>query len=284
MSAGRGTPDALPRIGLALGGGSARGLAHILMLEVFDDLGVKPVAIAGTSIGAVVGGMYASGLSAAEIKSFAEELLSSRSQVFIRLAKSHNALSSLWSIKRPSVVDGATLFEMLLPKQMRCDFSSLAIPFSAIAVDYYAMEQVILASGPLIPAIAASCALPTILKPVSIGGRILVDGGYANPTPWDIVQPLSDIAVAIDVAGQTDLGDTSVMPTTMEAWVGCTQILFRSIMREKLRQRPPDLLIRPAVGAFGTMDFMRIRDIFAAAAPARDELKRGLSQLIERAR
>ena len=271
------------RVGLALGGGSARGLAHVLMLEVFDDLGVKPAAIAGTSIGAIIGGMYAAGLSAAEIREFAEKLLSSRSEVFIRLARSYSGLSSLWSFKRPSVVDGVTLFELLMPPQLRCDFSALKIPFSAVAVDYYAMEPVVLEHGAVIPAIAASSALPTILKPVSIGGRVLVDGGFANPTPWDVVQARTDVVIAVDVTGQTDLGSTDALPSTLDAWVGCTQILFHAVLREKLRQRAPDLLVRPSVGTFGTMDFTRIRDIFAAATPAKDELKRGLERLLGRA-
>lgn len=269
-------------IGLALGGGSARGLAHILMLEVFDELGVKPAAIAGTSIGSIIGGMYAAGMSAVEIRTFAEELLSSRSEVFMRLAKSYGGLSALWSFKRPSVVDGVTLFELLMPPQLRCDFSSLKIPFAAVAVDYYAMEPVVIEHGPVIPAIAASSALPTILKPVAIGGRIMVDGGYANPTPWDVVQSRGDVGVtvAVDVTGQTDLGAPGTLPSTLDAWVGCTQILFRSVTREKLRQRAPDIFIQPSVGTFGTMDFTRIRDIFAAAAPAKDELKHALDRVL----
>ncbi len=276
------TPRKATGVGLALGGGSARGLAHILMLEVFDELGVKPVAIAGTSIGSIIGGMYAAGMSAAEIRSFAEELLSSRSEVFLRLAKSYGGLSSLWSFKRPSVVDGVTLFELLMPQQLRCDFSSLRIPFAAVAVDYYAMDQVVIEHGPVIPAIAASSALPTILKPVTIGGRILVDGGYANPTPWDVVQSRDDVGVtvAVDVTGQTDLGAPDALPSTLDAWVGCTQVLFRSVTREKLKQRAPDIFIRPSVGTFGTMDFTRIHDIFAAAAPAKDDLKRALERVL----
>lgn len=276
------TPRTATGIGLALGGGSARGLAHILMLEVFDELGVKPAAIAGTSIGAIIGGMYAAGMSAAEIRTFAEDLLSSRSEVFVRLAKSYSGLSSLWSFKRPSVVDGVTLFELLMPPQLRCDFSSLKIPFAAVAVDYYAMQSVVIEHGPVIPAIAASSALPTILRPVTISGRILVDGGFANPTPWDVLQSRGDVSatVAVDVTGQTDLGASDTLPSTLDAWVGCTQILFRSITREKLEQRPPDVMIRPSVGTFGTMDFTRIRDIFAAAAPAKDELKRALERVL----
>jgi NTE family protein len=269
-----------PRIGLALGGGSARGLAHIPMLEAFDELGIKPVAIAGTSIGAIVGGMYAAGLSALEIRTFAEELLSKRSEIFRRLAKSYDVLPSLWNIRRPSVVDGVTLFELLMPSQMRCDFSSLKIPFSAVAVDYYAMQQVVIENGAVIPAIAASAALPTILKPVTIGGRILVDGGFVNPTPWDVVQERADVTIAVDVTGQTDMGSTDILPGTVEAWVGCTQILFRAVTAEKLKQRAPDLMIRPAVGTFGTMDFIKIREIMAAASAAKDELKRGLERVM----
>ncbi len=274
-----------PGIALALGGGSARGLAHILMLEAFDELGIKPVEIAGTSIGAIIGGMYAAGLSALEIREFAEELLSTRSEIFRRLAKSYDGLPSLWSPRRPSVVDGVTLFELLMPRPMRCDFTSLRIPFHAVAVDYYAMEQVVVSSGPLIPAIAASAALPTILKPVVIGGRVLVDGGFVNPTPWDVVQSRADFTVAVDVTGQTDLfvagtKPADAMPSTIDAWVGCTQILFRALTAEKMKILSPDLMIRPAVGTFGTMDFIKVREIFAASGPAKDELKRGLERLI----
>jgi NTE family protein len=268
------------RVALALGGGSARGLAHIPILEVFDELGIKPVAIAGTSIGSIVGGLYAAGLSAAEIRSFAEDLLSKRSEIFRRLASSYSGLPSLWTIRRPNVVDGVTLFELLMPAQMRCDFSMLKIPFSAIAVDYYAMEEVVIEHGPVIPAIAASSALPTILRPVTIGGRILVDGGFVNPTPWDIVQAKADVTVAVDVTGQTNLGSTEVVPSTIDAWIGCTQILFHAITREKMKRRAPDFMVRPAVGSFGTMDFTRIRDIMAAAGPAKDELKRGLTRVL----
>ena len=274
-----------PGIALALGGGSARGLAHILMLEAFDELGIKPVEIAGTSIGAMVGGLYAAGLSAVDIRSFAEQLLSTRSEVFRRLAKSYGGLPSLWSVRRPSVVDGVTLFELLMPPQLRCDFASLQIPFHAVAADYYRMDQVVVSNGPVIPAIAASAALPTIFKPVTIAGRALVDGGFVNPTPWDVVQARADITVAVDVTGQTDLaapGTRSIdaLPSTLDAWVGCSQIAFRAITREKMNQRAPDLMIRPAVGTFGTMDFVKIREIFAAAAPAKDELKRGLERLL----
>lgn len=268
-----------PTIGLALGGGSARGLAHVLMLEAFDELGIKPVAIAGTSIGSMIGGLYASGMSGAEIRVFVEELLSTRTEIFRRLAKSSDGLRNLWNFRAPSVVDGVTLFEVLLPT-LRCDFDSLKIPFSAVAVDFYAMSQVVIEQGPVIPAVAASSSLPSILRPVVIGGRVLVDGGFRNPCPWDVVAPKADFTVAVDVTGTTSRGNDSAIPNPIEAWIGSTQILFQSISDAKLATNPPTLMIRPAVGIYGTMDFPKFREIFAASEPAKGELKRGLERLM----
>jgi NTE family protein len=268
-----------PSIALALGGGSARGLAHVVMLEAFDELGIKPVAIAGTSFGAMVGGLYASGLSALEIRAVVEDLLATRTEIFRRVAKSYDGLRNLWNFRAPSVVDGVTLFEVLLPA-LRCDFASLKIPFSAVAVDYYSMQQVILDQGPVIPAVAASCALPSILRPVVIGGRVLVDGGFRNPCPWDVVAAKAEYTVAVDVTAITSRGDEQAVPNPIEAWIGSTQILFHSITDAKIASAPPTLMIRPAVGIFGTMDFSRYREIFTASEPAKDELKRGLDTLL----
>ena len=269
-----------PRIGLALGGGSARGLAHILMLEAFDELGVKPARIAGTSIGSIMGGQYAAGLSAAEIKAFAEELLGRKSEVFRRITGSMDGLSALWTVRSPSVVDGVTLFEMLLPKQLRTSFGALAIPFAAVTTDYGAMSEHVITHGPVIPAIAASSALPTILRPVAIEGRVLVDGGFVNPTPFDVLQGDCDLVVAVDVTGATRARTPGEIFSPIEAWVGSTQIMFHAIVREKALRRPPDILIRPEVGGFGTLDFLKFRDIFAAAAPAKEQLKRELERVL----
>jgi NTE family protein len=268
-----------PTIGLALGGGSARGLAHVLMLEAFDELGIKPVAIAGTSIGSMIGGLYASGMSAAELRVFVEDLLSTRTEIFRRLAKSSDGLRNLWTFRAPSVVDGVTLFEVLLPT-LRCDFESLKIPFSAVAVDFYGMSQVVIDHGPVVPAVAASCALPSILRPVVIGGRVLIDGGFRNPCPWDVVAPKADYTVAVDVTGTNSRGNDGLVPNPIEAWIGSTQILFHAVTDAKIAANPPSLMIRPAVGTYGTMDFPKFREIFAASEPAKDELKRGLERLM----
>ena len=273
-----------PRIALALGGGSARGLAHIVILEAFDELGVKPVVIAGTSMGSICGACYAAGLSAAEVRSAFEAQLSSRTSFLANFAgKLRGNFSTLWSMRSPRILDNVTLFEMLLPEALHCDFAALKIPFLAVAADFYAIEQVILDHGPVIPALAASCALPGLARPVLLEGRVLIDGGYVNPLPYDVVMGRADITVAVDVTGDPQRLPGARVPGTVEAMTGATQLLFHSITREKLKSIAPDIFIRPKVGGFAALDYFRISEILAAAQSAKEDLKRQLSQHLEAA-
>ena len=273
-----------PRIALALGGGSARGLAHIVMLEVFDELGIKPSIIAGTSMGSICGACYAAGLSAAEIRDGFESQFTSAATFFKQFAgKLRGGISTLWSVRSPGIVDNVTLFEMLLPEVLHSDFNSLKIPFLAIAADFYAIEQVILDHGPVIPALAASCALPGMARPVVLEGRVLIDGGYINPVPYDVVMDRADITVAVDVTGDPQRRPGARVPGTVEAVTGATQLLFHSITREKLKSIAPDIFIRPKVGAYAALDYFKIGAILDAAQEAKDDLKRQLSQRLEAA-
>jgi NTE family protein len=279
-----GTPLAAPRVAVALGGGSARGLAHIIVLEALDELGVKPVAIAGTSMGAICGALYAAGVPAAEIRAgFVKDLASPTAFLMQYVGRAASGLPALWSPSRPGAIDIVTLFEMTLPDILRCDFAALRIPFMAVAADLGANDQVVLSHGPLIPAIAASCALPAWARPVVIEGRVLIDGGYVNPVPFDVVMDKADITIAVDVTGDPRRTVAAGVPRPSAArWAG-VQLLFHAVVREKLKVRPPDILVRPAVGAVGSADFFKIEDILAAAEPCRDEVKRKLSQCLERA-
>jgi NTE family protein len=272
-----------PRVGLALGGGSARGLAHVLMLEAFDELGIKPAIIAGTSMGAICGAAYAAGLSGAQMRAEFTALLGNRTQFLKHAAgKLRGGFSALWSPRAPGVVDNVTLFEMLLPELMRCDFTALKVPFVAIAADFYGIEQVVLDHGPLIPALAASSALPSLARPVVIDGRVLIDGGYINPVPYDVIMDRADVTVAVDVTGDPKRRPGVRIPRTLDLLTGATQILFHTVTREKLKSVAPDIFIRPAVGDFGALDYFRIKEIFAAAEPAKALLKDKLSQILEK--
>jgi NTE family protein len=277
-------PPEAPRIALALGGGSARGLAHIVIIEALDELGLRPAAIAGTSMGSICGALYAAGLSAAQIRADFEAQLANPGALLRRFAgRLSGGFASLWSVRAPRIIDSVTLFEMLLPDVLHCDFAALEIPFAAIAADYYGNEQVVLDRGPLIPALAASCALPAWARPVILHDRVLIDGGYVNPVPFDVVMDRADVTIAEDVMGDTQDAGAKVpaVPRRRKAMSGATQLLFRSVMREKLKASAPDILIRPAVGAFGSLDFFRIGDILAAASASKDELKRKLAQRLE---
>ncbi|HEY1245074.1 MAG TPA: patatin-like phospholipase family protein [Hyphomicrobiaceae bacterium] len=280
-------PSASPRIGLALGGGSARGLAHIAILEALDELGFKPAAIAGTSMGSIVGALYAAGVAGADIRAGFVKDLASRAAFARRFAgRLAGSFSALWSVRSPRVIDNVTLFEMVLPDILHRDFAALKIPFAAVAADYYAIEQVVLDTGPLIPALAASCALPAWARPVVLDGRVLIDGGYVNPLPFDVVIDKTDLTIAVDVTGDTQPragAKIGKVPRPIEARIGAAQLLFHSVTREKLKSRVPDILIRPAVGAFASLDFFKVEAILAAAEPAKDELKRKLAQRLEAA-
>jgi NTE family protein len=236
-------PVARPSIALALGGGGARGLAHILMLEVFDELGLKPRVIAGTSIGAVFGAAYASGLSARLIRAHTEETLGQRFDVIRQLlsARADPVLKIFNFVPiRSALLKPDALLELLLPSKVARDFAHLAIPLRVIATDYYAQEQRVLTQGPLRAAVAASIALPALFTPMSIEGRLLMDGGLTNPLPFDALEGEADITVAIDVSGApTPPRGKREHPTVFGALMSSTQILQRTIVREKLKRRRP---------------------------------------------
>lgn len=272
-----------PRIGLALGGGAAKGLAHVVMLEAFDELGLKPSIIAGTSIGAIVGANYAAGMSGREMRAYVLKLFANRTELLRRIAsRLPGALGTLWNPFTPAIFSAEALVEILMPETLPLTFERLGIPFITVATDFYAQEQVLFESGDLIPAIAASSALPALMTPVEHEGRVLIDGGFVNPTPFDILRERADITVAIDVTGTTRTRAPGKLPSSLEVTIGGAQITLASIVKEKLKQGGPDVLVRPAVNQFAALEFLKARDILAASEPAKDELKRKLTAALER--
>ena len=274
--------DSGPRIGLALGGGAAKGIAHIAMLEVFDDLGLKPSIIAGTSIGAIVGANYASGMSGRAMRAFVLKLFANRTELLRRIAtRWPGSLTTLWNPFTPAIFSAEALVEILMPETLPLTFEKLTIPFITVATDFYAQEEVLFERGPLIPAIAASSALPALMTPVEHEDRVLIDGGFVNPTPFDILRDRADLTVAIDVTGTDRKRTPGKLPNSFEVSIGGAQITLASIVKEKLKQGGPDVLIRPAVNQFAAMDFLKTHEILEASEPAKDELKRKLTTALE---
>ena len=277
-------PRPVPSVALALGGGGARGLAHVLVLEAFDELGIKPKIIAGTSIGALYGAAYASGMSAKHIRAMTEETLSRRIDLVRQLfaARSDPVQTFLKFFPlRSALLKSEAILDIVFPTQVGGDFAALAIPLMVVATDLGTRAAVVLSAGPVRPAVAASIAIPVVFQPVIIDGRTLVDGGLVNPLPFDLVAGDADITVAVDVSGAASGALLTTPPSALMLAAQSLQIMEKSITREKLRHTKPDIYIDVEVEQFHALEFHRALDILAAAAPVKERVKRQLGQMLE---
>ena len=270
------------RIGLALGAGGARGLAHIAVLEAFDDLGVRPCVIAGSSMGAVIGAAYAAGIPAADLRAHVLALTRDRAALMGRLMKARvGRFTDLFAGRagNPVLIDAEIFLDLFWPRAVPDTFEELAVPFRAVATDYAGRCEAVFTSGPLAPAVAGSMAIPGLIKPVSAGARVLIDGGAVNPLPYDLLGDAADIIIACDVTfGPVAEGRQTPQP--FEAMFGAAQIMQGAVTAAKIKARPPDILIQPGVGAFRALDFFRAAQIMRAAEGARDEVKRALEKAL----
>jgi NTE family protein len=159
------------------------------------------------------------------------------------------------------------------------DFGALQIPLIVIASDLYRRQQVAFAAGALRPALAASIALPTVVRPVVIDGRVLIDGGATNPLPFDQLRGRADVVVAVDISGEPSDGRRD-LPNPWECLLTTVLVMGNAITTEKLKHGAPDLMIRPKVGMFRTLDFFQASAILRAAEPAKAEVREKLAALI----
>jgi NTE family protein len=268
------------RIGLALGGGGARGFAHIPVLEALDELGLKPSAIAGTSMGALIGAGYASGMSGADIRAYCVDLFSRRTEVFAKLWQLRPKRVRDFLAQGITQLNAERVIETFVPPWLPDDFAGLAIPLKTVATDFYGWGEVVLDRGSTRRAVAASAAIPVLFRPVVVDDRILIDGGITNPLPFDHVREGNDIVIAVDVIGGP-VGSHTRSPRPTEAIFGAAQLLMQAVTREKLRSSPPpEILIRAPANAFRVLDFMKAGEILKAAEPVKDELKRKLDRVL----
>lgn len=272
-----------PRIGLALGGGGARGLAHIAMLEVFDEMGIAPSVIAGCSMGALVGACYAAGMSGQELRAHAMQLLSNRVD-FARYVFGARRVRpyELLSLKGAASLhlSGERLADIAMPDHLPRNIEDTRIPLKIITCDYERMEEAVLTKGPLTRSVGASIAIPGLIAAPQINGRVHVDGGVVNPVPFDRVREGVDLVVAIDVTGRPPHANEG-RASNLDMAVGSLLIMFNRMAELKRALSPPDVYLVPEVDRFGAMDFFRVKDILAAAEPAKEELRRRLERLLQ---
>jgi NTE family protein len=280
-----------PKIGLVLGGGGAKGAAHIGVLKVLEEQKIPIDYIAGTSMGAIVGALYASGLSAGEIEKVItaidwKDVFSGepdrRDIDYRRKREDYQILSGLsLGIKGGKVVMPTgivkdqkvnVLFEMLMLHTADIDdFDKLPIPYRAVAADLETGEMVVLKSGRLADAARASMSVPGIFPPVELNGRLLVDGGIVRNVPVDIVREMgADIVICVDVGkplpARKDLDGSIAILNQM---IG---IMMRTNVREQLKTLGPnDIYINPALGKLDSADFGKAREISSIGEKAARE-------------
>jgi NTE family protein len=193
------------KLGYALGGGAARGLSQIGVLSVLEEYGVTPDIIAGTSMGSIIGAMYASGLKAKDLKQIACDI--DWRQVM--------HLTDIVALPRSGIIQGKRIVALLKSVLGDITFSQLKYKYAAVAADLYTGEQVVFTEGSLMEAIRASISIPGIFKPVYYKGRYLVDGGLVNVVPVSVCRDLgADFVIGVNVIPDPASG---VMPVLISS-------------------------------------------------------------------
>ncbi len=291
--------ESRPRVGLALSGGGARGAAHIGVIRVLREQNVPIDCIAGTSMGAIIGGLYASGMSLEEIERAIDEIdwdnvfddsTYRADKTFRRKRDDDDFLIKLplgfsdGKIKLPlGLVQGQkidlVLSKLTLPVALVDDFDKLAIPFRAVAADIVTGEQVVLGSGSLATAIRASMSIAAVMAPVLIDGRMLVDGGIAANLPISVVREMgADIVIAVDISTPLKSRDEieSVLSVTEQLSGFLTR---RNVELEIATLTETDVFIEPDLGDIETADFDRIREAVPTGRKAALEKLNKLQEL-----
>lgn len=258
------------KIGLALGGGGVRGLAHIPLLQILEEEGVTPVAVAGTSMGALVGACIAHGWESHELRNRVERHVFLPGGGLSQLREKGRDLSRWLGFFGLTRAKGAFFsadgfVRYLLEALEASEFEDLTLPFHAVAADFTTGRKVVFTDGPLLPALKASIAIPGVFEPVRHQGRLLVDGGVADNVPWSALEPSCDAVIAIDVASENDGSDCGQDPDAIESFVSVFQRMIARTTYQRLALDPPALYFRPRISGVRGLDFGLIPKVFDQA-------------------
>lgn len=270
--------------GLALGGGGVRGLAHALVLEALDEIGCRPSIIAGTSIGAIMGALYASGVTGRTIRESIQKNIVSRRDSWRDI---FNKRSDLLKVARTVAFEhgpgGAIkpdrFLNFLLSAVHKKTFDDLSIPLRVIATDYWSGGEVVLEKGKLLPALKASIAVPGMFAPVTIDNRVLLDGGLADLVPYEHILGRCDVSIAVNVAGFRTPGITRT-PTAWESVLGSFQLMQEATLSEKMKRHRPDIYVHPEIIDVPLLAFGKTTRVFREAAPAVQAMKKKIEEIL----
>jgi NTE family protein len=190
------------------------------------------------------------------------------------------ALTSVLSAPfgNPVLLDADKFCAAFVPDGVPADFAALAIPLTLVAADLNERREVAFTAGPLRPAIAASMAIPGLVRPLEHDGRVLIDGGAVDPLPFAQLRGLADVVVAVDCAGEH--GERGKVPGPWESVFAAITVMSQTIVAEKLKAGAPDLVLRPRVGFFGMLDFLQASAILRVAEQMIPEIKEKLAALL----
>ncbi|KAF1686259.1 patatin [Pseudoxanthomonas broegbernensis] len=291
---------ARPRVGLALGGGGARGMAHIGVLRKLEQMRIPVDCIAGTSMGSLVGGLYAAGMQVDALeklvldtdwKGIFDDSIERRERTYRRKQDDRDGMARVgvgmregkWSVS-PGVLQGGRILSLIERSTLGVsgidDFDELPVPFRAVATDLNTGESVELGAGSLSRAMRASMSLPGIFQPLEIDGRVLVDGGIAEQVPVDTVRRMgADIVVAVDVGTPLEV---------LDADAGVLQVMYQLTGLLTVRNTaastdglgPADVLVVPELGGdVSTGDFAKAADALRIGREAADAAEPRLAAL-----
>jgi NTE family protein len=266
----------MKKIGLALGGGGARGLCEVVFIQALDELNIRPSVISGTSMGAIIGAFYASGMSGAEMENLVRKI------GLIDLGK----MVDFKLFSKSALLRGHGVEEFLQERIPFETFEELEIPLKIVTTNFWDRRQVVVDSGPLMPAIRSSISLPAIFEPVSTEGAVLIDGGAVNPLPYDIIRESCDILIAIDVSGVKTPREKSPIPNMFESIMSTFEIMQASIVENKMKISHPDIYLKPSLENIQILEFNRYAEILKRARshvdPFKKEMRRHLQIRTER--
>jgi NTE family protein len=290
-----------PRAGayaLVLGGGGARGLAHIGVLKILEREGFLPKLIVGTSMGAIVGGMYAQTPSARLLEAKMKYLLHSEefrkvgleslangskrdghttvATMYARMKRGYGLLRSGWST---GLVEDSILLKSLCQLLDDGKIQDCAIPFAAITCDLMSGREIVLRTGSILKAIAASSAIPGVVTPVSVNGRLLVDGGPTSLVPVEACRSLTRLPV-VAVSVTRGLRDSRSVKNAIDVVLRSRMISEITLAEHALKDA--DVVMRPQVGSYGWADFTSYDALVAKGALSAKDALPAIARLVRR--
>ena len=264
-------------VGVALGGGGARGLAHVLALETIDACGISPTVISGTSMGAIIGALYASGQSGAEIrKGIERHIVTQNDNIKDIFGKAPDLFKWLRVVSiemgRGGFLKADGFLKYLLAEMRARTFEELSIPLYVVATDFWSGQEVVFSSGELLPAIKASMAIPGVFAPVIVDDRVLVDGGMVNNVPFDLLADKCWCTVAVDVAPSRS-PDERMVPGMVDSVLGMFDMLVEKTMDSKRKESSATIYVQPQIANVRVLDFDKIESVFDQSRKAMLDLK-----------